>query len=471
MSDNNLFRKVEKSKVQTTGKYDIFGFNRNPFPRLPGVIINDPDNRQNGSIYFNDLRQEEASQFENILIPTEDRVETKSIAFLMDYATRRGRGIGKTAFLNYKRGQIMSDLGASLSNNTEVLFAVYVAPVPSDNYRKFFSISKLILTSIIDQEILSLAMCRLRVYTGLIHEDVLSEVNGPINETIGNDEWLRQRYLELRETKVDFDENLDIFGLNQAVKRQLEKLNIESDLATRLSRFGYNSSDIYKYYFDKQPEYYWKKRASELLFNDFVKIFESAGLTHGIILFEELEKVVVPQTSSARREFCEAMRYYFVDGDASYNTQISFYKILLTIHPYLQELLYPHWNASGLGRFAGLSEETSRDFTVYFNPIDSTAAVPLARTYLNESRLNSRKIDDLSPFTENSLALALTKALGVPGKYLAFLHSAIEKAIAEGWTDIDEEKIKSLALQDTPLTNDNDENNGEGLDDTKVSMK
>ena len=471
MSNNNLFRKIEKSKVKPTDKYAVFGFNRNPFPRLPGVIMNDPDNRQNGSIYFHELREKEDEQFENILIPTESRVETKTIAFLMDYATRRGRGIGKTAFLNYKKGQIMGDLGASLSNNTEILFAVYVAPIPNDNYRKFFSISKLILSAIVDQEVLSLAMCRLRVFTGLIHDEVLAKVTGSINETIGDDEWLRKTYQELREGEGNFKGDIDIHGLNQAVKRQLDNLNIESDLATRLARFGYNSSDINKYFFDKQPEFYWKKKANELLFNDFVKIFESAGFTHGIILFEEVEKVVVPQTTSARREFCEALRYYFVDGDTSYNTQSSFYKILLTIHPYLQELLYPHWNASGLGRFAGLSDETSNDYTVYFNPIDSSAAVPLAITYLKESRLNPSQVNDLSPFTEDSLSLALNKALGVPGKYLAFLHSAIERAIDEDWRDIDEEKIKSLALQDTPLTNDKDDNDEDRLDDAKVSMK
>lgn len=470
MNGNNLFRKVEKSTSRPTDKYESFGFTRNPFPRLPGVIMNDPDNRQNGRIYFSDLRQEEGEQFEKILIPTEERLETKTIAFLMDYATRKGRGIGKTAFLNFQKGRIMDDLGASISNNTEVLFAVYVAPIPHDNYRKFSSISKLILSALIDQEILSLAMCRLRVFTGMIHEEVLGKVQGTIQDTIGNDEWLRRNYQELREGEGEFDGNIDIFALNQSVKRELEKLNIDSELAARLARFGYSSSDIYKNYFDKQPDFYWKKNADELLFNDFVKIFEAANFTHGIILFEELEKVVVPQSTSARREFCEALRYYFIDGDASHNTHSSFYKILLTIHPYLQELLYPHWNASGLGRFAGLSEETSKDFTVFFNPIDSSSAVPLAKTYMKESRIATVDGNDLAPFNEDSLALALNKALGVPGKYLAFLHSVIEKAIEEGWSDIDENKINSLALQDAPLTDDNDEGESD-LGDTRVSMK
>jgi len=467
--DNNLFRKVDKNVVSKTSKYEQFGFTRNPFPKHPGVIMNNPDNRQNGTIYLRELRTSEETQFENILVPDESKLETKSIAFLMDYATRKGRGIGKTAFLNYQRGRIMKDLGYNLSKGNEVLFAVYVAPIPSDNYRKFSNISKLILQALIDQEILSTAMCRLRVFTGMIPDKVLDKVDKSLAETIGNEEWLRSTYKILKEEDPTFKDELNIFEINHSIKRQLDKIGVDSELITILHRFGYSSSEFFNYFFDKKADFYWKKNANQILFNDFVKIFEVAGFTHGIVLFEELEKIIVPQTSLGRREFCEAMRYYFIDGDSSYNTQSSFYKILLTIHPYLQELLYPHWHASGLGRFAGLSDETSDKFTIYFNPIESPSAVPLAKAYLAESRIKGNQ-SDLEPFTEDSLSFALNKALGVPGKYLAFLHSAVEKAIEEEWTEININEIKSLSYQDTPKSENDDDDIDEGLIDSQVVL-
>jgi hypothetical protein len=460
MMEHNLFRKVNKTQSQKLPKYENLGFHRNPFPRHPGVNINDPDNRQNGSIYLRELRSSEEQQFEKILIPSENKTETKTIAFLMDYATRKGRGIGKTAFLNYQRNRIMNDLGHELSNGSDVLFAVYVAPRPNDNYRKFYNISKLILFSIIDQEIISLAMCRIRVFTELIDDRVLSQVGDSLINTIGDDEWLREKH---RELKID----ISIHDLNQRVKRVLEGLSLDSDLVNTLHRFGYVSTDILNYFFDKKPEFYWKSKASILLFDDFVKIFEAAGFTNGIILLEELEKIIVPQTSLARLEFCQAMRYYFIDGDSSHNTHSSFYKILLTIHPYLQELLYPHWESSGLGRFAGLSQETSDDFTVYFNPIDSPQAVPLAKAYLKESRIDGDQ-DNLTPFSEDALSLALQKTLGVPGKYLAFLHSAVERAISDGWTKIEIPQINQITLPDAPL--DNQDEADESLGDTTVDL-
>lgn len=467
---NNLFRKVDKTKKTQPSKYQLFNFNRNPFPRHPGVIMNDPDDRQNGSIYLKELRTNEEKQFENILIPSDSKSETKTIAFLMDYATRKGRGIGKTAFLNYQQGRIMKDLGYELSNGNDVLFAVYVAPRPNDNYRKFYSISKLILTSIIDQEILSLAMCRLRVFTGLIDDRVLEMVGDKsVQHTIGNDEWLRNTYKSLRQSDPTFEEDINILSLQHGVKRQLEKLDIDTDLINLLPRFGFSGIETYNYVIDKKPEFYWKNKASNLLFNDFVKIFELAGFTHGIILFEELEKIVVPQTSLGRIDFCQAMRYYFIDGESSYNTSCSFFKILLTIHPYLQELLYPHWNASGLGRFAALSEETSVDFTVYFNPIESPSAVPLAKAYISQSTLSSDK-DSLAPFDEESLSLALKKAFGVPGKYLAFLHSVIERAVEEGWEKITVSEINKLSYQEASIDGDDDDID-EDLVDSQITLK
>ena len=43
----------------------------------------------------------------------------------MDYAAYRGRGIGKTAFLNYVKNLINTDLGLELSKEQEVLYAIY----------------------------------------------------------------------------------------------------------------------------------------------------------------------------------------------------------------------------------------------------------------------------------------------------------------------------------------------------------
>src|SRR5215213_4387528 len=115
MDKNILFRTVEKRQQANEDRYIKYGFSRNPFPSRPGVTINGDDARENGSIYTSELREKEADQFKKILIPSHKRPESKTIAFLMDYATRQGRGIGKTAFLNYQKKSVNNDFGYNIS--------------------------------------------------------------------------------------------------------------------------------------------------------------------------------------------------------------------------------------------------------------------------------------------------------------------------------------------------------------------
>ena len=115
---SNLLRRttIPRDKIDISSeKYKIFNLKQNPFPVNPGVTIGGDDKRENGSIYLKELRTREENTFENLLIPKPAQAEPKRICFLMDFATRQGRGIGKTAFLNYQRKRIMDDLGDSLT--------------------------------------------------------------------------------------------------------------------------------------------------------------------------------------------------------------------------------------------------------------------------------------------------------------------------------------------------------------------
>jgi hypothetical protein len=80
-------------------RYVRFGWVRNPFPDVPCVIVGAEDPRSNGSIYAETVHQAEQQRFEELLVPTPERPAAR-MAFLMDAVAGRGRGIGKTAFLN-----------------------------------------------------------------------------------------------------------------------------------------------------------------------------------------------------------------------------------------------------------------------------------------------------------------------------------------------------------------------------------
>jgi hypothetical protein len=459
-----LIRTVQKEEL-TSNRYHKFNYSRNPFPRKPGISINSSDDRENGSIYKPDLRSAETTSFEKIIVP-QNNAETKNICFLMDYATRVGRGIGKTSFLNYQQKRINKDLGDEITQGSEVLIAVYCSPIPSENYRKFYSFSKLIIHSMIEQKIISMAACRMRVLTGLLDERIFTGVDDTnMVETIGNIEWIRQKYSDLNIGSVSEH------SLNQEVKRLLEKKGIKNKLlADRFSRFGYNPNEFAKLFFSSLTDSDWRKEANSLLFDDLISIFELAEITKGIVLCDEIEKIIIPLNTQDRRSFCEELRYWFLDGDNK-NASKSFYNILLVIHPYIQEILNPHWNAAGLERFAALGGQFAEEFTIFFKPIAIEQAIPLAIEYMKHSRLNGEN-DVIEPFDDEALEYALQKSYNVPGKFLALLHLAIEKAIDENWDTITKEKIEKILLTSNLNQNqiDSEDMENDGMSEPKIIL-
>lgn len=433
---NKLRKPNVSAQIKKENPYERFKFSRNPFPKSPGVTIGSDDPRENGSIYCPELVKDEQKKFEKLLIPKPSKPETNKIAFLMDFASRRGRGIGKTAFLNHVKNRIMKDFGENLSDGEHVIFAVYVYPVPGENYNHSWKISRLIINKLLEQNIIIEAICRLKAYTGLIPEKVQNEVGDDLAGTLGSDSWLQEK-------------GINTFELNHTVKSTLEKLNIDAELAEILAFAGSSIQGVSRY-FSRHPDAFWRKNGNRILFSDLIKLFHEADFTKGIILFDELEKVFLPLNRKERRTFIEAIRYYFIDGDLD-NARSSFFEVLFTIHPYLQELMGPHWEAAGLDRFAPIGGDPANYHTIYFRPIKDRFAIPLAKAYLRESRLQDPGKDELFPFDEKALQEALKISNNVPGFYLSFLHTVIEKALEEKTEKITVKTVRKTANTESPV--------------------
>jgi hypothetical protein len=436
-----IFRKPTQALREEANLYERFGLRQNPFPTKPSVTVGGPDPRQNGSIYIEELRVDEQQRFEQLLIPKSERPQVRSIAFLMDYATRRGRGIGKTAFLYHQQKRIMSDLGNEMSGGTQVIFSTYVLPLPEGSYKKFWQFCKMLLEALtVDQNpIISLAIWRLRGFSKYISEEVLSRVGEVPEQTIGNNKWLQEQ-------KVDVH-----FGLRQDIRSQLVDLNLSDVLINALLDHGHSPQEFRRHFFSALSDADWRKIGGKLVFDDLVKLFNLAKFTKGIFLIDEVEKIIQPQNTQERRSFTDSLRYYLVDGQCE-NARLTFYSFLFTIHPYVQEILTPHWEASGLDRFAALSRELASEYTVYLEPLNQNSAVPLAKAYLDASSING--VDDLRPFTVNALNEALIRTGRVPGRFLTLLNSVIERAIQENWETINDEQIQIVAQLKAPAEPD-----------------
>ncbi|MCP4112406.1 MAG: hypothetical protein GY749_43925 [Desulfobacteraceae bacterium] len=435
---HNLLRQATSPAEPIPNKYERFNFTQNPFPAKPSVTIGSQDYRENGSIYLPELREKEQLKFEQLLIPHPDRTQVRSISFLMDYATRRGRGIGKTSFLHNQRNRIIKDFCNELSGGTEVIFAIYVSPLPDGKTRKFWQFYKLLTQELVRQDIISAAMWRLRAFSGVIPDAVLTEIESDPQNTIGDNDWLAKKNVDV------------IWNLDRSIQNQLQSLGIRYDLVENLTRFGHSAIDFEQKFLDNLSDYTWKNDNDQLFFSDFVKVLTTAGFTKGLILVDEVEKIITPQNTQERRTFTDSLRYFFIDGQCE-NARFSFYRLLLTIHPYVQELLNPHWSSTGLDRFAALSGELDSEYTIYFEPLNQESAIPLAMAYLNASRISDNQKERLEPFNSEALVEALMLSGRVPGVFLTLLNNAIEKAIQSGWEQIGVDQIRSVAKIRAPI--------------------
>lgn len=417
---NNLIRKPKVS-VEQENQYKRLGFVQNPFPANPSVVPYSDDIRVNGSIFLESIRQEEINAFHEHIVNSQNQ-----IGLMMDYAAYKGRGIGKTAFLNYMKKSINKDLGDEISDGNSVIYAVYVAPSADNRNRSLSQVAHSIFTSMHKEGLFLTVFCRLRALSGLL-DNVIDEniTESNYEETIANDAWLCEK-------------GVDVAAVNSFVSKELVKAGIVDE---DISLF----SGTYTRFMDalsiNPSEFFWKKEGLFFLFEKIEKLLKAAMFTNCIILLDEAEKMIQYQNFNERRAFCENLRTYFIDGNNS-NAIDGFFKILLTIHPNSQELLMPHWAAAGLDRFCSLGGNTSSENTIFFKPMSNEPNMirALAEIYLKASRINKNDTSIL-PFTQEAIDYTMEKSAFIPGKFLKYLYILIEKAIKNNWNEIDKGKV------------------------------
>lgn len=421
MNMNNKLLRRPKTVEEIENQYQFLGFTQNPFPNEPAVKPYSDDPRVNGSIFLEKIRQEEMSDFKEHIVKAPNK-----IGLMMDYAAYKGRGIGKTAFLNHMKNLINSDLGEQMSNGDSVIYAVYVSPSADKNSRTLNDVAHSIFSSMHKEGLFLTVFCRLRALSGLL-DDVIDDTIDESNyeNTIADDDWLKAR-------------GVDVATLNAFVLNKLKQAGLTDETTTL---FGGNCHSFKAALDDNKNEYFWKKQGLSFLFNNVEKLLKAAMFTNCIILLDEAEKMIQYQNFNERRAFCENLRYYFIDGSCM-NALDGFFKIVLTIHPNSQELLMPHWAAAGLDRFCSLGGNTSSENTIFFRPMSNDAMMisELAEIYLHESRIDQSD-NSINPFTQEAISYAMEKSDRIPGRFLKLLCIIIEKAVANKWERIDKEQV------------------------------
>lgn len=435
--ENPLLRKASSEIKPSEDRYEFLGLIENPFPLEPSLSPGSGDPRLNGSIYSEDLTSDKENDLAKLLIPSHENVNPVSIAFLMDYATRRGRGIGKSAFLKHQCDKIVVDFGAKASESTEVLFAAHITPSPS--CRKFWQFCRTIMEALIDQSVIAKAVWRLRGTSGIIPDEVLKDIGlaEDWERTIGDDQWLESRGVNIW---WDLDRTVQQVIVNSGVPEDWARFFINS--STNKGGPTKTIPDI--------SDYIWRKEGGQIIFHYLINFFIASGFTRGLLFIDEVEKIVYHQNMEERRIFVESLRYYMFDNSLS-NARNKFYRLLLTIHPGIQELLLSHWKAAGLDRLAPLAEPDAQQSTIYLDPLNEAMAKPLVQVYLDHFRSDASAKGSIKPFTDQALVEALVKSGGVPGPTLRLLNRVLECAVEKKINIIEPDLVEHVYSSDKHL--------------------
>jgi hypothetical protein len=434
MPGNPLFRQAT-TPPPPTNRYARFGFTGNPFPEKPSVLPGSADPRSNGSIYVEQARVHEQQRFEELLIPRPDRAALP-MAFLMDAAQRKGRGLGKTAFLSHQRRRIMADLGEAATAGSQVLFAVHVFTPTGGNCRKFWQFARALIETLNEQEVLAQLLWRLRAFSGLIPEEMLNEAGEP-QDTIGDDQWLIRHGVDVEHE------------LTPAVAKALLDAGVEPELAQALAEAGHAADRFRHGFLRHQSEYRWRQKAAGWLTADLVSAFQAGRFTRGLFLIDDFERAVREQNARERRTFVDSVRYAFLDGPTP-AAAAGFYSLLWVIFPYIQELLIGDWDAAGLERFCALGGQRAGQYTLDFLPLTLQAMEQLVLGYLDAARLDTAQRGSLEPFDAEALAESFRTNTGLPGFVLQQLHFAVERALHENWPHIDAQRLRAVLVPGEP---------------------
>ena len=440
---NPLLRRPLQDRAQQFGeRYGCLGLLENPFPLNASLNPQSDDPRVNGEIYCDSLHQPKAETFRKLLIPTAENPKSKALVYLMDSASRKGRGIGKSAFLRRQNSSLMKDLGANASSGSDVIFSVVVTPSASESssYKRFGEFCRLIIESMIDQGIITLAVARIRALSGLISDEKLSSIssNEELQAKLLSDHWIDGR----DDGEVPWDSLSR--KVQKHVVRVIEGIGLSSTFAHILAHSDLTVEWLRDHWFDKITTSEWRKSGPNILFDWLPRLFEKAEFTKGLILVDEVEKVVTPMNQPELRAFADCLRQVLFDGNV-YNTRSGFYGMLLTIHPYIQELLSPHWEAAGLDRLAAIHEPAGQEYRIDFPQLDLQMARPLVQVYLERYRALNSSSQGIEPFDDEAVTQALVESGRLPGLTLNLLHRVVEIASDRGINQIDSGFIQSVA--------------------------
>lgn len=428
------------------GRYERYNLRENPFPSSPFVNPESSDEKTNGRIYEESIRQSELEKVRrNFLeVPQTDPNHLR-LGYIED-TSYLGRGNGKSAFIVHLQRSINDDFGLSISNGTNKCFAVRLVPEPGGKTKTFESFVDLFASAILRSTLVEDALASLRLQAILALDngfDVGSQfaTDAELRKSLNSADWFRQAKIDLARVNTLVQDNA-----------YLDLLPPDFPLRTSLSLWPRITTGS-----DFEAYFRGLKRGMaryEFVFSHLVALFLAADFNGAYVFVDDFERILDFQSERQRRDFALELRSCLFDG-LYLNSRIGFYIVLLVLHAGIPRQIGAAWDQSGLEHRAPMSYKGAPPkHVIRFEKITQANMLSLMLKYLDYYRINPTNTEDISPFTVDAVTKIAELSELNAAKALKLAYEVLERAADTGLSTIDAEAVIGSSDELVPDTQD-----------------
>jgi hypothetical protein len=429
----------KKSAVISGSIYAPLGLKDMPFPSNGFVNPHSPDPKINGAIYAESSARATIEKFERLLIRPDDFPNRAQLAYLWAKGdSETGRGVGKTALLQYFRQRINRDWGATEFQGKFSAAVIYVGFKSQVDRRYMEQLALSGLVDVCKNGVLDASRAALRLAE--LPQDKADKILADDSDgEPGADSLLKNHILE----KHSVDPN----KLDETVAKTLVAGGVEPVIARQLARGTFEDylRDMRK---DKQLEPLYVPRDTKileysrtLLFNDIVNYLRAAGYAGGYLFIDDIENLVDQMARKERIEFAKEFGLCTVRPGYA-NTAYRFFSCVLTTHQQASSYLAVAWGEAGLAAVGRLDPGSQNSVELPFPSKDQAKDIIVA--HLDFYRLDPEEKGSIKPFTPDGMDELLGVPMSVhPRTTLSRAAMVVQHAVDKKLTRIDREAVKA----------------------------
>ena len=429
-----------RTSVPTVSRYAGLGLRDLPFSTEPVINPYSTDPRNNGAIYAEAPVRDAIDKFERLLIRPEDFHNRVRIASLWSAGdVQQGRGMGKTAMLQFFRQRINSDWGYTQFNGQFSAVVIYASFTAGVDRRWMEQLAWAALVDICHNGVLDASLAALRL-EHLSDDQADAVVKTDSGVSYGN--LLDNAILEANQIAPA--------ALNNAVEDRLVKSGVESTPARFLARGDFEAhlrglrrdGNLVPYYVPRDTK--GLEYSRELLFNDLVRYLRVAGYAGGYLFVDDIENLTDRMQRRHRLDFAKDFGLCTVRPGYA-NTEHNFFSCVLSTHQQSASALSRAWDESGLSAMARLDPNAPTSVELPLPTPDQARAIVIS--HLDYYRTDQDAKGTAAPFTTDGMS-ALVGRTPHPRNLLANAARAVQRAADKGVTSIDADTVRE-AMDDT----------------------